>query len=756
MNQNLANFLLQGVKAFAGDPHLLIWQDFSREEFFQIVTELFGKQDLSQVVITLEKIAGGELTANIPPNLKELVQKLEDVQSRNEEIKMNARRWVRQYVVAQYLIKEGKFQPPDQPAATTEPLTKTRPVITTTSPATPPLNPSSTSLTAGAQSLRPAPQPPTSTPTTESVPSEVYLVKNQVSAPILKEVTNAISSLPLQIIRGTISLGQEALGKQNPQGASTLALAQVGVTAQSLTTAANNFSQTASLSERHVAQAILKQASILNLWERQHPLLSSILNTINHPENIQWSMSTRPPIAGGSGEPTPQLKAKLEVFKLKLDLNQKLVGVENTTGGNRKNILTSLGQSPLVRTITSPLRNLSANIISRLQIITIRAPQDLKSALGFGPVGLPTQVGQIGQMATRAITGPGQTLTARGLQAGFSGMGKFLGGGLNFLKGLTSLGGVSVSGVFGGTIAGVSGGIVLAVIIGIFAVLILLTMININTHQSAFLGGAEEESKYINIVKTTPQTIFTNDNLPDSISYTITVSPKSGKLTAATIEDKFTVSKQGSAPTIPSQSWTADEIIDSWQKTFTVDVSQIKEQLKDSLLINTVTVSASVEKQPTQTNSTTVTIIIGSPPQDCPSGWPLEHGTVTQGPDGVYSHQSLEALDIGGNEVGTPVFTSHQGRAIYTPTYGGGNVVEVVGVCNGKEFRSRYVHLSSYNADIINRNVNKGERVGNVGNTGAYTTGPHLHYQFIGLPIEPPFIPLAIKRGCADNCGVSW
>ncbi len=82
-------------------------------------------------------------------------------------------------------------------------------------------------------------------------------------------------------------------------------------------------------------------------------------------------------------------------------------------------------------------------------------------------------------------------------------------------------------------------------------------------------------------------------------------------------------------------------------------------------------------------------------------------------------------LDLGVG-TGTPVLAVGPGTVASTFfEEGGGNVI-FVDHDNG--LRTAYLHLSSFNCRPGQR-VNGGEVIGFSGNTGKFTTGPHLHFE---------------------------
>lgn len=78
-------------------------------------------------------------------------------------------------------------------------------------------------------------------------------------------------------------------------------------------------------------------------------------------------------------------------------------------------------------------------------------------------------------------------------------------------------------------------------------------------------------------------------------------------------------------------------------------------------------------------------------------------------------------------KIGTPVKSPADGNVIaagFDSTYGGGNFIRIK---HSNNFVTGYAHLS----EILvkpGQSVSKGDNIGLVGNTGAHTTGPHLHF----------------------------
>jgi len=163
-----------------------------------------------------------------------------------------------------------------------------------------------------------------------------------------------------------------------------------------------------------------------------------------------------------------------------------------------------------------------------------------------------------------------------------------------------------------------------------------------------------------------------------------------------------------------------------------------------------------------QRSSDTAVTKIGSP-KGGDSGWPTA-GRVTQGSRGPGGHlaHGLIALDIA-NSPGTQIYATFDGTAYAyscssdgacNESYGRlGNFVKLVPDANPSAF-VLYGHMMA--VTIANEaKVKKGDQLGLMGHTGFVipndARGTHLHYEFRGLPMAPPYIPQAI---IPETCGI--
>lgn len=107
--------------------------------------------------------------------------------------------------------------------------------------------------------------------------------------------------------------------------------------------------------------------------------------------------------------------------------------------------------------------------------------------------------------------------------------------------------------------------------------------------------------------------------------------------------------------------------------------------------------------------------------------WPLPDAyrkiTSTHGPTGNDGKPHI-GIDISA-VVGTPVYAAHAGTVRYEWTQAGGNCIKLTAPTG--EY-TRYCHLFSYTADDYEQ-VAAGDEIARSGNSGALTTGAHLHFE---------------------------
>ena len=104
--------------------------------------------------------------------------------------------------------------------------------------------------------------------------------------------------------------------------------------------------------------------------------------------------------------------------------------------------------------------------------------------------------------------------------------------------------------------------------------------------------------------------------------------------------------------------------------------------------------------------------------------------------DPVYGGPDFhEGMDFSGN-TGTPIYSTGNGRVSKLERIRSGYGNNII-VDHGYGYKTRYAHLSKIDV-VVGQEVKRGEKIGEMGNTGK-STGPHLHYEVIYLnrPVNP-------------------
>ncbi len=126
------------------------------------------------------------------------------------------------------------------------------------------------------------------------------------------------------------------------------------------------------------------------------------------------------------------------------------------------------------------------------------------------------------------------------------------------------------------------------------------------------------------------------------------------------------------------------------------------------------------------------TPVAASPPSASGYGWPLCSTVTSQ--FGYRWGRQHQGIDIAAS-TGTPIGASKAGVVIWAGPQGGyGNLVLID---HGDGIVTAYAHQSEIIA-YVGQRVERGERIGSVGNTGN-STGPHLHFEtrVNGTAVDP-------------------
>lgn len=334
--------------------------------------------------------------------------------------------------------------------------------------------------------------------------------------------------------------------------------------------------------------------------------------------------------------------------------------------------------------------------------------------------------------------------------------GIFLAGGLIFGNPIfVLLGGLAAYAIFAAILP-----LLVTFIVFVVVISLILFIINSGAYlvppSPSSLPGAVE-SPYIGVEKIPSTDCMNKAGCPTfgNVTYKIKITAKKGVLTNIRIANKYSTScKSGNksfpAPSVPEISTPPESISPTSSYEFSYDAN-ITSSFDDCLVIDTLEVTADTPEKPAVTAAASAAISVGNPPEECPTGWPVNGSfPLTQGPRGGFSHSSVEAIDIA-TYTGVNVKATHSGTAkvvytngAYRPAY-----VDIISSCRGKAFTSRYAHLSAVSVKDGQR-VTMGQSIGASGSDG---TGPHLHYEFKDLKMTPPYIPKTVQYGCSDNCG---
>ena len=183
---------------------------------------------------------------------------------------------------------------------------------------------------------------------------------------------------------------------------------------------------------------------------------------------------------------------------------------------------------------------------------------------------------------------------------------------------------VNIPSAFFSALGNISSAGLTLLVIAILAGLGIITFFQVILTSSAFILKEKPtelpiepiSSPYIELTKTvSPKNQFENSELPTQITYNLTIKATQGKLLNVRIEDRVIVSKENNPPQVDPRSWQVAEIGDSHTQTYSLVLDR---GFEDSLVTNSVTVTADVEGGPKGEQSFTIASVqIGKPPVGC-------------------------------------------------------------------------------------------------------------------------------------------
>lgn len=108
------------------------------------------------------------------------------------------------------------------------------------------------------------------------------------------------------------------------------------------------------------------------------------------------------------------------------------------------------------------------------------------------------------------------------------------------------------------------------------------------------------------------------------------------------------------------------------------------------------------------------------------------HITQSFGENAVSFYKSMGLLGHNGIDyrakIGTALYACHAGIVLVSGIDGGGGkCIEIITSKAGEGYKTIYYHLSEMIVSVGDE-VTAGQLIGYTGNTGKYTTGPHLHF----------------------------
>lgn len=315
-------------------------------------------------------------------------------------------------------------------------------------------------------------------------------------------------------------------------------------------------------------------------------------------------------------------------------------------------------------------------------------------------------------------------------------------------------------------------------VIGVILLLLLLFVFfgPIYAAVSAFLNTLPQFRKVPTVIRVTKTASPSEMAGPQTINYSIVLAvpeieqiTKGKKISGLTITDNLLVSG-GNLPADFNDKYkdklerifTKDSLEPNKPENFNyifnpLDPTFQASWFNDSCIKNYAKAEVYIEGVGRQAARAVATVKIGNPKTcegDYPSTWPVE-GCITRGPN-FASHTNAEAVDFGKSN-NNEVFATHDGIATVVLNgmndQGYGNYVKIVSPLG---FASIYAHLADGSLQVASgQKVSKGDILGKVDQTGTGANGPkggpHLHYQFIGLKMDPPNIPLHIDSKDFDT-----
>ncbi len=623
-------------------------------------------------------------------------------------------------------------------------------------------------------------------------PYKFYVLKKPTINPSPKSEAAKVQTQEL------VNLSQRGqfLQKENPLLGTAFTIYTHGGTKENLEPVVNN----PNLSESINSQ-IREIQEVLAELEQTYPEIAINLRDANLEPQFEASQEFSPEYTSIPVQSTPQgLSIHQDFFpqgisdQLKQEASSRIQGFVEKAGGKAKDLVTSGGkQAAKTATKTAAATgakaaaSTGAKKVASTGIKALITKGGLTAALSTVAPGIGTLIGLAVDLGLKLVSKVIKPIVKWVREhpedaaiAGAIGFGALAGspiifGGALMVGAILHIGAIVL--FFAAPIIAIITSVVLMITVIVFIIYIINTGAYIVPPGGFTPAGSIVESQYTRVEKIpSPPGPFENDT-EITVTYTITVTAKLGSLENVSFTYECSVFSEESktcpdpvnvtagysgSSAIPfasvEESAPTSVISPTTPYVITYQVTYPAGEYNDSLISDTLTVSATIAGVSDQSRGS-ASIIIGDPPDDCPSIWPTASGYVTQGPDGNYSHSAIEAIDIGTSGAPLPVLATHGGVVRTEDSSCEGTVINIESVCGGISFYSRYSHLGSRSVSD-GQIVRVNQEIGTVNNTGTCTGGTHLHYEFRGgLRMEAPWIPQSIPvRTCTttSTCDVSW
>lgn len=592
-------FLYDGVVAFypqvakdifalgkASLPYHESWGGFKRLDFLELALNTTNSDSIDDAARTIKDWREGRgVERTVPDKLDEMVAQLEEKEARLAEYEK------------QKLAKEALLE--SQRAKEAAPSSKEAPT--------------------------PAPAAAPSAP-----PEETYAVGIKITpqaGKVFQKFTNSVASAP---VRAAIAFaGPTIAAQEGGASAGALTLWARGIKSESLEKEASKLETKEAKRFNELIKSIknieTSRSIQTRIIQRSFPVkdISLLLGRDTGLTQAQVSVFFNPPEAGG-----------VSVIPHRSFLGNLLVGAGQQVFGK----LASKAVSGLVTKATGAV-----------------AAEGVGAAAGTavgGPVG--TAIGYFVGWVTNKVIGKALDFLREHRDVAYAilfvpvaGAGLVFGipiltvaGGVGIAVSLTGGAGAAVAGV-GGALQGLFGALgsifvtsiatpVLVALISIPAVVALILFI---INSGAYIvpplpSSAVQENPYIGVIKeVNPAGPFENSDIPVSVTYTITVTAKKGKLTNVSFEHKCEVlaEKSNSPCPAPLPDTVPTEISPVNPFVFTYSQTYGGSSYQDSLVTNTFTVTADASEEKGASATGVASIIIGNPPTGCynvAGSWP--------------------------------------------------------------------------------------------------------------------------------------